>query len=280
MPKFDTPDPITVSLDLALGSVRVRASARSDTRVEVRPRNPQSDQDVQAAAQAQVEYASGRLRIHIPRNRLTKMFGNGPNVEIDLELPEGSELDAAGYADYRCEGRLGPVAIQHALGDVRIEHAGRLRVRSSTGDIRIGRADGPVDLHTATGAISVGAVGGTGWLKSSTGELRVGEATGDLWLKTATGDITIEHAAASVDAMTPTGAIRVSEVGGGTVTLQTGGGEVEVGVPEGVAAWLDLNAKRGRVRSELDAAGDPAPADKKVEVRASTGYGDILVRRA
>lgn len=280
MPSFDTPDPITATIDLVLGAVRVRASERTDTQVEVRPRNEASEQDVQAAAQAQVEYSAGRLRIYIPRNRLTKLFGNGPNVEIELDLPEGSELDATGYADYRCEGRLGPVSIQHALGDVRVEQSGRLWVRSSTGDIRIGRAGGPVDLHTATGSISVGAVQGSGLIKSSTGELRVGEATGDLWLKTATGDITVEHAWTSVDAKTPSGAIRVHEVGGGTVTLQTSGGEVEIGVPEDVAAWLDLNAKRGRVRSELDATDDPAPAAKKVEIHASTGYGDILVRRA
>lgn len=280
MPKFDTPEPISATIDVVLGSIRVRASDRTDTRVEVRPRNDESDQDVQAAAQAQVEYAAGRLRVYIPRNRLTKLFGNGPNVEIELDVPEGSELDATGYADYRCEGRLGQVSIQHALGDVRIEHTGRLRVRSATGDIRVGRADGPVDLHTATGGVSVGTVQGTGWIKSSTGELSVGEATGDLWLRTATGDITIEHAWTSVDAKTPTGAIRVGEVGGGTVTLQTGGGEVEIGVPESVAAWLDLNAKRGRVRSELDAADSPASTDKKVEIHAGTGYGDIVVRRA
>jgi len=280
MPKFDTPEPITTTLDLVLGTVRVRASDRTDTQIEIRPRNEDSDQDVQAAAQAQVEYADGRLRVYIPRNRLSKLFGNGPNVEVELDVPEGSGLDATGYADYLCEGRLGPVSIQHALGDVRIEHAGRLRVRSATGDIRIGRADGPVDLHTATGSISVSAVQGSGLLNSSTGDLRVGEATGDLRLKTATGDITIDHAWTSVEAKTPAGAIRVHEVGGGNVTLQTGGGEVEIGVPEDVAAWLDLNAKRGRVRSELEASDDPTPAEKKVEVHASTGYGDILVRRA
>lgn len=280
MPKFDTPEPITVTIDLALGSVRVRAAARTDTRVEVRPRNEKSDQDVQAAAQAQVEYAAGRLEIHIPRNRLSKMFGNGPNVDIELDVPEGSGLDATGYADYLCEGRLGPVDIQQALGDVRIEHAGRLRVRNSTGNIRIGHADGPVDLHTATGVVSVGELRGGGLIKSSTGELRVGEATGDLRLKTAAGDITVEHAGASIDAKTAAGAIRVNEVGGGTLNLQTSGGEVEIGVPEDVAAWLDLNAKRGRVRSELDAAENPAETDKKAEIHASTGYGDIVVRRA
>lgn len=279
MPRFDTPEPIAASIDLAMGRVRVQASDRIDTVVEVRPRNEDSDLDVQAVAQAEVEYSAGRLRVHVPRSWLRTTFGTPPGVEIDIELPEGSELDASGWADYVIEGRLGPVEIQRAIGDVRIERTGRLRVRSSTGDIRVGRADGPTDLRTAAGTIRVGTIDGSGQIKSSSGELSVGEATGNLRLKTASGDITVEHAWASVDAKTAAGAIRILEVGGGTVDLQTGWGELEIGVPEDVAAWLDLSSKSGPVRSELDAADTPADTDKTVEVHARTSYGDILVRR-
>lgn len=280
MPKFDTPEPITVSIDMIVGAVRVRAEARTDTTVEIRPRDPNSDMDVQAAEQAQVDYTAGQLRINVPRNRLRELISSGPAVEIDIEVPEGSELDAAGYASHVYEGRLGRVDIQGSLGVVRMDRTGRLRVRNSAGDIHVGRADGPVDLHTATGRIHIGTIDGSGELRSSTGDLHVGEATGDLRLKTAYGDITVEHAAASVDAKTPYGAIRVGEVGGGSVVLQTGFGELEIGVPEDLAAYLDLKAKAGRVRSELDAADTPADTDKKVEIHARTSYGDILVRRA
>lgn len=263
MPEFDTPEPIVASIVMPAGSVRIRAAARTDTRVEVRPHNAESD-DVQIAAQAQVEYAAGRLRIQVPRRRLSLMFGPsmGPAVDVDIELPEGSELDADGWADYACEGRLGRVEVQGAVGDVRIESCGPLRVRSSMGDLRIGRIGGPADLHTAMGAI------------------RVGEATGELRLKTSLGDITVERAGTSIDAKTSAGAIRVNEVGDGKVELRTSWGELEIGVPEDVAAWLDMKSGGGRVRSELDAADAPAGGDKQVEIRARTAYGDILVRRA
>lgn len=280
MPKFDTPEPITVSIDMIVGAVRVRAEARTDTTVEVRPRDANRDMDVQAAEQAQVDYTAGRLRIHVPRNRLRELVSSGPAVDIDVNVPEGSELDTSGYATYVCEGRLGRVDIQGSLGVVRIDHTGPLRVRNSAGDILVGRADGPVDLHTATGKIQIGTIDGSGEIRSSTGELHVGDVTGDLRLKTAYGDITVERGSASVDAKTAYGAIRVAEVGGGTVGLQTGFGELEIGVPEDLAAYLNLKAKAGRVRSELDAAGTPADTDKKVEIHARTAFGDILVRRA
>ena len=37
MPTFDTPEPITVVIDLSVGDVRITASDRADTVVEVRP---------------------------------------------------------------------------------------------------------------------------------------------------------------------------------------------------------------------------------------------------
>ena len=37
MPKFETPEPISVTLDYAVGNVRISASDRTDTVVEVRP---------------------------------------------------------------------------------------------------------------------------------------------------------------------------------------------------------------------------------------------------
>ena len=40
MPTFDTPEPITVTLELGVGDVRITASDRADTVVEVRPSDP------------------------------------------------------------------------------------------------------------------------------------------------------------------------------------------------------------------------------------------------
>jgi hypothetical protein len=281
MPKFETPEPIVASIDLTAGSLRVRATDRTDTVVEVRPRTPGKADDVQAAEQTVVEYTDGRLVVRTPRNRLRHYFGGGgPRVEAVIDLPAGSELDCTGWTDYTCEGRFGAITIAGALGDIRIEHAARLRAKSSMGDITVGRVDGPIDVNTATGEIRIGTADGTTVAKTSAGNLNVGDASGNLRLHTAYGDIGVEHATASVDATTSAGDIRIGEVGAGSVALRTSYGEVEVGVPADVAAWLDMTSLSGNVRSELDASDTPPDTERTVEIRVRNHYGDITVRRA
>jgi hypothetical protein len=60
MPVFDTPKPVTATLDLVLGDARITASDRVDTVVEVRPSDPSADLDVKTAEQTCIEYADGQ----------------------------------------------------------------------------------------------------------------------------------------------------------------------------------------------------------------------------
>ena len=60
MPTFDTPEPITATIDVAVGDVRITAGDRSDTVVDVRPSDASNDEDVKAAERTRVEYASGQ----------------------------------------------------------------------------------------------------------------------------------------------------------------------------------------------------------------------------
>jgi hypothetical protein len=62
--------------------------------------------------------------------------------------------------------------------------------------------------------------------------------------------------------------------------LETRAGDVDVGIREGTAAWLDVDARAGRVHNALAVADAPAATDEKVEVRARTTVGDIAIRRA
>lgn len=77
----------------------------------------------------------------------------------------------------------------------------------------------------------------------------------------------------------PLGGICVGDVTRGRIDLRTSVGDLEVGIHEGTAAWLDLNPKYGTVRNSLGSAG-PAESDETVEVHARTATGDIIIRRA
>ena len=69
MRTFDTPEPITVTVELGHGDLRIVASERTDTSVDVRPSNSSRKGDVAAAQQTRVEYSGGRLTIRRSEER-------------------------------------------------------------------------------------------------------------------------------------------------------------------------------------------------------------------
>ena len=117
-------------------------------------------------------------------------------------------------------------------------------------------------------------------IKNSNGSTSVGIAGGDLRVNAANGSIAVDVAQASVVAKSSLGDVRVGAVVRGSAVLETHAGDVEVGIREGTAAWLDVDARAGRVRNTLDAADAPGASDEKVEIRARTTVGDVAIRRA
>jgi hypothetical protein len=279
MPTFDSPEPIFAAIDIGAGHLRISASDRTDTVVEVRPANESEDADVQGAEQTRVEYGNGRLLVQGPRSKIRSLFRRNPSIDVTVELPTDSRVDAKAWADIQSEGRLGDSVFDSAAGDVRIDQTGRLKLRTAAGNVSVARSVGHADIGTAAGKIWIGEIDGTAVAKTSSGDVAVGEVTGDLRLNTAYGDINVDRALATVGAKTAYGTVRIGEVVRGSVVLATGFGDMEVGIADGTAAWLDVSSGFGSVRSDLDAANSPDPAGETVEVRARTGYGDIVIRR-
>jgi DUF4097 and DUF4098 domain-containing protein YvlB len=116
-------------------------------------------------------------------------------------------------------------------------------------------------------------------IKNSNGDTWVGVAGGDLRLNAANGSIAVDLAQASVGAKSANGDVRLGEVVRGSVVLETKIGDLEVGIREGTAAWLDVNSRFGHVRNGLDAADGPEASAETVEVRARTSVGEVVVRR-
>jgi DUF4097 and DUF4098 domain-containing protein YvlB len=115
-------------------------------------------------------------------------------------------------------------------------------------------------------------------VKNSNGDTWVGVAGGDLRLNAANGRIAVDVARASVVAKSANGDVRLGEVARGSVVLETQLGDLEVGIREGTAAWLDVSSTAGRVHNALDATDDPEPSAETVEVRARTTVGDVVIR--
>src|SRR4051794_16635285 len=109
MPTFKTPGPIHVTLEIGVGDVRIVASDRDDTVVEVRPSDGGKQGDVTAAERTRVEFAAGRLLIKAPKTwRRYTPRGGSESIDVELALPAGSHLRGeAGLAALHCSGRLG-----------------------------------------------------------------------------------------------------------------------------------------------------------------------------
>jgi hypothetical protein len=281
MPRFDSPAPITATVEVVVGDLRVTADERTETTVEIRPSDPGADLDVQAAEQTRVEFTDGRLLVKGPKQRGLGLFGRTGSIDVDLRLPAGSRLDSeTGIAAITVTGAIGPARIKTGVGDVRVDRTGSADINTGSGSITVIAVEGDAHLTTGTGDLRVGTVTGDATLKNSTGETRVGSVGGTLRINASQGDILVDRAVAGLTARSGQGAIRVGEVAGGPVEMKTSMGELEIGIPAGVAAHLDLHTQFGNVRSRLDASDAPEPGDRAVEVRGRTSYGDIVIRRA
>jgi DUF4097 and DUF4098 domain-containing protein YvlB len=278
MPTFDTPEPISTTAHVGAGSIRFTAEDRTDTVVEVLPRDPKKDKDVRAAEQTEVSYANGVLTV---RTKQRSLVGPTGAVDVSVDLPTGSAIDVTGsWTQVLGEGRLGEVLVKTSSGDVRLDSTGPLKLTASHGSITVDRVEGPAEITTSSGSLRVGLVDGPAVLKNSHGTTTVDAATGELRVSGANGDIEIRRAEDSVTATTAHGTLRVFEVARGTVQLETSYGAIEVGVREGTAAWLDVSSNQGQVRNTLTASDTPEQTEDTVEVRARTRYGNIDVRRA
>lgn len=299
MPNYQTLQPISVTLELGVGNVRIAASDRTDTIVEVRPSNEADESDVKAAELIRVDYTDGLLRITGPKTRVFDFSRKTKSVDVSIRLPGGSQLSAEMQAgDIRGAGRLGQCKLKTSTGSFWLERTGPLRLETSWGNVTVDGISGNAEICTGTGTIQIGEVAGTAVVKNSNGDTTIHAITGDVRVragnghidigqagagvdaKTANGEIHIERAGAGVDARTSNGSIHLGEVARGLVVLGTAAGDLEIGVAKGTAAWLAVNTGFGHVHNLLENVARPEEADETVEVRGRTSYGDITIHRS
>ncbi|HEU5266911.1 MAG TPA: DUF4097 family beta strand repeat-containing protein [Jatrophihabitans sp.] len=281
MPNYETPEPVFVTLELGFGDVQISATDRTDTVVDVRPSDAADESDVKAAAQVRVDYANGTLQITGPKARVFDFSRKTRSVDVSIEVPSGSQVSAEMQAgDFRAAGRLGECRFKTSAGNVRLERTGPLRLDTSAGHVTADAITGNAEISTGSGNVRLGEIEGTAVVKNSNGDTTIDAVTADVRVRAANGDISIERAGAGVDAKTSNGSIRLGEVARGSVVLETAMGDLNVGIAEGTAAWLEVNTGFGHVRNLLDTASRPDEADETVEVSGRTSYGDITIHRS
>jgi DUF4097 and DUF4098 domain-containing protein YvlB len=280
MPTFDTPEPISATIDVVFGDVRISAGDRRATVVDVRPSDTSNEEDLRAAERTRVEYANEQLVVKAPKLRSWSPRSAGGSIDVTIELPAGSHVRGAGQlTDFRCDGRLGDCRIRTGVGHIQLDCADTARLKGGIGDISVDRATGDAEVTTASGDVRMRELDAGAVIKTSNGDTWVGVAGGDLRVKAANGSIAVDVAHAGVVAKCANGDVRVGEAVRGSVVLETRLGDLEIGIREGTPAWLDVRAAAGTVHNALDAAEAPEPSAEVVEVRARTSAGSVVIRR-
>ncbi|HZQ30516.1 MAG TPA: DUF4097 family beta strand repeat-containing protein [Mycobacterium sp.] len=261
MPRFDTSEPITAHIESAAGSVHLIATDRSDTVVDVRPHNESRSADIRAAERTRVDFAHGTLKVSACKWGLFgARFGS---VDIAVELPSRSRLDVSVVsAQVQADGEYTDCRFAAASGN--------LAIANVTGNIKADTASGDVTVDSVTG----------GSVSTASGDAKIGECDGDLKFQAASGDLAVDHLRGNLNARTASGSITVAAAVRGEISAHTSSGDVEVGVPTGTAARLDIMTGSGVVTNSLESSDGPADGDDTLVVHARTGSGNVSVRRA
>jgi hypothetical protein len=278
MPAYESLAPIDADIEVSAGHVEVVASDRADTTIEVTPTNPGRSGDVSLAREARIAFENNRLHVRVPPR--FKLLGPNGSVDVRVELPAGSRAEiVSGYGSVRVRGELGATRIVAKYGSVSADRVGDLALVSAHGGVDIAEIDGGLEVTAAHGHVRIGRVAGAARLLGAHGSLTLGTTESEVDVTTS-GSLTIERALGDVTARTTYGAIRVLEAEGGILRLESAYKEVEVGVPAGVAAWVDAASAHGAVRNELTPGSEAAGTDRTIELHLRANWADVLIRRA
>jgi DUF4097 and DUF4098 domain-containing protein YvlB len=281
MTSFPTTGPISASIDLQWGDIRITAGGDTATVVEVTPSDPSNEKDRRAAGDTKVTCADGRLRVVGPKNRTGLFHKKYGAVQVSVRLASASELDAVtGLGAIVVEGALGACRAKTSAGDISVQDAATADLRTGLGMVSARKIAGDAVCKTGSGAVHVDRVGGRAEVRNSNGDTRIGDSAGPLLVKSANGSINVGRAHDDVTASTANGNLRIGSAESGVVALKTSLGRIDIGIPGGTSALLDLSTSFGVVRNGLEATSAPAAIDRTVEVHAQTSVGDVNVVRA
>ena len=262
MPTFETPEPIAVRIEAGGGSIRLVATDRADTVVEVRPRDESRSSDVWAADHTRVDFRDGKLVVSGAKRGLPLFRGGA--VDLEIALPARSRLHVSlASADMRAEGEFADFRFAGASGDVEIDVV--------TGKIKAANASGSFTVHAVEGSASVA---------TASGNVTIGDLDGDLKVNAASGSLSVGRLRGRAKSRTASGSVAITAAVRGAVSAHTSSGEVAVGVAEGTAARLDIITGSGVVTNKLQPSDGPEQGDETLVLQVRSGSGDVNIHRA
>jgi hypothetical protein len=263
---FPIKEPIRLHVRIAHGAVTVETA---DDLAEASVHIETDKHGADLLAETQVDLLGATLVVHAPRQGGIfdlALFGGkrtGRGLDVRVVVPTGTDVKIATFtAPIRIPGRVGDADLAFGSGEAAVREVdGDLRLRFGSGNAKAVEVKGSVQL------------------RSGSGDAQLGEVHGDVNCGCGSGDLQVRRVHGAVRSRCGSGNARLEAVHG-DVDVTSGSGGLEIGLPAGVSARLDVHTGSGRVSSDLPIEDTPREATSKITVRARTGSGNVRVFRA
>jgi DUF4097 and DUF4098 domain-containing protein YvlB len=229
--RLDLPVAVTLRLQSRSGKVHVIAEPRDDVEAETDDVNHFMEDDGRTLVVRSGRGGSRPLIVHCP-------------IETDLVI--GTQSGAV-----KLEGRLGVARVTTMSGNVEVEDAEELDVRTMAGSIDVGICRGRSRLNAISGRVSV-------------------RDTDIAHASTVSGSIKLSHVAGDIRARSVSGTIEMRASGDSPIAVKTVSGKVRIVLPEGTEPQTVFKT-RGNVRCEF-----PRGSDCRIECASLSGSIEVV----
>ncbi|GLZ81495.1 hypothetical protein Afil01_63020 [Actinorhabdospora filicis] len=156
MQTFPAAAPVRLVVTAPVANLAVRAGDAAEATVEVRPSDPGRSRDVKAAAETTVTGGNGEVVVTAPKTGALKKPGS---IDVTVTLPLGSHVQGdVALGVLRTEGRLGTCVLASEVGQITVDAAETVDLRSTTGHITAGHVARGAKALTVTGNVRIDEV--------------------------------------------------------------------------------------------------------------------------
>lgn len=250
----------TVEVMVGSGSVRVMGWSRNEVQVT----------GTLARGEDRLELEGGGRTVEV--RVAGRRGGHGGHANLEVRVPAGSTVQVvAGSAPITVSGVTGAIDATSQGGPVTIQASSRrVEVVAQSGPVTIDGQTDVLDVTAMSGPVRVNAnvrqranieaLSGPVDLLGSVGEAHVNAVSGPVRVANATGRVEVEAVSGNVhvtgsrlrgNVQSVSGGIVVSGSLAGALTLESHGGDVELRLPGGAGAEVEVSTFSGDLRSDF-----------------------------
>jgi hypothetical protein len=243
------------------------------------------------------ERAGGRASMLLPRS-LPELYLRMRQGNVDLNDARGKCEVHVDRGDLRLRGGEGSARLTLGSGDLEVEgYTGPLSITGGSGDKVIRRVRGALAVTNGSGDLELIEVEGDLALTTGSGDIDLRDCRNErLAIQTGSGEVKLLRGfAGALSTMTGSGDVDCDvDLGPHHHSIESGSGDISLGVPVGISARIEATTTRGKIDSDVPLVevgqrgkrslfgkrlvGSVGEGAERAEIRLRTASGDITLR--